>query len=143
MEILEAYDLTGSLRDAGELAGCSHHTVSRYVTARAAGTLVAGAGAVRPSVVDPYRAKIEELVDRSRGKIRADVVHGKLAAMGYPGAQRTTRRAVAQAKTAWASGRRRVFRPWVPEPGMWAQYDFGQGPMVGGTATILFCLWLA
>ena len=27
MEILNAYDLTGSLRDAGELAGCSHHTV--------------------------------------------------------------------------------------------------------------------
>jgi len=143
MEILEAYDLTGSLRDAAELAGCSHHTVSRYVTARAAGELVVGAGAARPSVVDPYRVKIEELVDRSRGKIRADVVHDKLVAMGYPGAQRTTRRAVAQAKTAWAAGRRRVFRPWVPEPGMWAQYDFGQGPMVGGTATILFCLWLA
>ena len=24
MNILDAYDLTGSLRDAGELAGCSH-----------------------------------------------------------------------------------------------------------------------
>ena len=31
MEILEAYDLTGSLRDAAELAGCSHHTVAQYV----------------------------------------------------------------------------------------------------------------
>ena len=29
MNILEAYDLTGSFRDAGELAGCSHHTVAR------------------------------------------------------------------------------------------------------------------
>lgn len=29
MKILDAYDLTGSLRDAGELAGCSHHTVKR------------------------------------------------------------------------------------------------------------------
>ena len=29
MEILEAYDLTGSLRDAAELAGCSHHTVAQ------------------------------------------------------------------------------------------------------------------
>ena len=26
---------------------------------------------------------------------------------------------------------------------MWAQYDFGDGPRIGGTATILFCLWLA
>ena len=34
MEILEAYDLTGSFRDAGVLAGCSHHTVAAYVTVR-------------------------------------------------------------------------------------------------------------
>ena len=31
----------------------------------------------------------------------------------------------------------------VPEPGMWAQYDFGDGPVIAGTATVLFCLWLA
>ena len=37
MNILEAYDLTGSLRDAAELAGCSHHTVARYVTERERG----------------------------------------------------------------------------------------------------------
>ena len=37
MNILEAYDLTGLLRDAGELAGCSHHTVARYVRAREEG----------------------------------------------------------------------------------------------------------
>jgi len=35
MEILEAFDLTGSCRDATVLAGCSHHTVARYVRARA------------------------------------------------------------------------------------------------------------
>jgi len=29
MNMLEAFDLTGSLRDAGELAGVSHHTVAR------------------------------------------------------------------------------------------------------------------
>ena len=29
MNMLEAFDLTGSFRDAGELAGCSHHTVAR------------------------------------------------------------------------------------------------------------------
>ncbi len=37
MNILEAYDLTGSLRDAAELAGCSHHTVARYVAGRERG----------------------------------------------------------------------------------------------------------
>jgi molybdenum-dependent DNA-binding transcriptional regulator ModE len=41
MEILQAFDLTGSYRDAAELAGCSHHTVARYVAAREAGRLVA------------------------------------------------------------------------------------------------------
>ena len=50
MEILEAFDLTGSYRDAGELAGVSHHTVARYVTARDAGRLPACQGELRPVV---------------------------------------------------------------------------------------------
>ena len=37
MEILEAFDLTEQFRAAGELAGCSHHTVEHYVTMRDAG----------------------------------------------------------------------------------------------------------
>ena len=48
MNILEAYDLTGLFRDAGELAGCSHHTVARYVRAREEGRLVPGASAPGP-----------------------------------------------------------------------------------------------
>ena len=143
MNILEAYDLTGSLRDAGELAGCSHHTVARYVRAREEGRLVPGAASPRPGVIEEFLPKLEELVERSKGKIRADVAHEKITAMGFTGSERTTRRAVARLKQAWHSGRRRVFRPWIPEPGMWAQYDFGDGPLIGETATVLFCLWLA
>jgi hypothetical protein len=143
MEILAAYDLTGSLRDAAELAGCSHHTVGRYVAAREEGRVPGAAAARRAGVIDPFLVKLEELVDRSHGKVRADVAHEKITAMGYGGSERTTRRAVARMKASYAAGRRRVFRPWVPEPGMWAQYDFGDGPRAGGTATILFCLWLA
>ena len=45
MEILEAFDLTGSFRDAGELAGCSHHTVAGYVAKRDAGELPVEQGA--------------------------------------------------------------------------------------------------
>ena len=143
MNILEAYDLTGSFRDAGELAGCSHHTVARYVRAREEGRLVPGAPSPRPGVIDGFLPKLEELVERSKGRVRADVAHEKITAMGYAGSERTTRRAVARLKDAWHSGRRRVFRPWVPEPGMWAQYDFGDGPEIAGAATVLFCLWLA
>jgi hypothetical protein len=142
MNILEAYDLTGSLRDAAELAGCSHHTVGRYVAERERGR-APGAAARRPGVIDEFLPKLEELVDRSKGKIRADKAHEKITAMGYAGSERTTRRAVAGLKAAWHAGRRRVHRPWVPEPGMWAQYDFGDGPRIAGAPTILFCLWLA
>jgi hypothetical protein len=142
MNILEAYDLTGSLRDAAGLAGCSHHTVARYVAERDRGR-APGAAARRPGVIDPFLPKLEELVDRSRGKIRADRAHEKITAMGYGGSERTTRRAVAGLKAAWHAGRRRVHRPWVPEPGMWAQYDFGDGPRIGAAATVLFCFWLA
>jgi Mu transposase, C-terminal domain len=143
MEILEGFDLTGSLRDAAELAGCSPNTVARYVAARDAGTLVPGRAAPRPRVIEEFLPKLEELVERSAGKIRADVAHDKITAMGFAGSQRSTRRAVAELKKAWRAGRRRVFRPWIPEPGMWAQYDFGEGPRIGGAPTILFCFWLA
>ena len=37
MEILEAYDLTKSLRATGALCGVDHHTVRRYIAARAQG----------------------------------------------------------------------------------------------------------
>ena len=83
-------------------------------------------------LVDPFLEKIEEWVDRSRGKVRADVAHEKLIALGYTGSERTTRRAVAEVKAAYRAGRRRVHRPWVTEPGMWLQYDFGDGPRVNG-----------
>jgi transposase len=142
MEILEAFDLTGSLRDAAELAGCSHHTVARYVAERDAGRRPATA-AGRARLLDPLLPKLEEWVDRSRGKIRADVAHRKLVGLGFAGSERTTRRAVAGLKAAWRAGHRRVHRPWVVEPGMWFQYDFGTGPRVGGVATLLFCAWLA
>jgi hypothetical protein len=142
MNILEAYDLTGSLRDAAELAGCSHHTVARYVRERDLGAAPGGA-ALRASVTGPFLEKLEELVDRSKGKIRADKAHEKITAMGYAGSERTTRRAVAGIKRAYFAGRRRVHRPWIPEPGMWAQYDFGDGPLIGQARTTLFCLWLA
>ena len=37
MDVLEAYDLTKSLRAAAQLTGVDHHTVARYVEARARG----------------------------------------------------------------------------------------------------------
>ncbi|RFA17583.1 IS21 family transposase [Subtercola boreus] len=142
MEILAAYDLTGSLRAAAALAGCSHHTVGKHVAARDAGQPIAQP-AERPRVTDPFMPKIEEWVEASKGKIRADKAHDKLVALGYEGSARSSRRAVAQVRTAWRFGRVRVHRPWVTEPGQWLQYDFGDGPVIGGVKTVLFVAWVA
>jgi transposase len=142
MEMLEAWDLTGSYRDAAELAGCSHHTVAAYVAAREAGGL-RDRPAARPQLVDEFLGKVEEWVERSKGKVRADRVHEKLLVLGYGGSERTTRRAVAATKRSFRAGRVRVHRPWVTEPGMWLQYDFGDGPVIDGVKTTLFCAWLA
>jgi hypothetical protein len=43
--------------------------------------------------------KVEELVDQSRSRIRADKVHERLVAMGFTGTEWTTRRAVSRVRT--------------------------------------------
>ncbi|MDX6395833.1 MAG: hypothetical protein QOJ73_6896 [Streptosporangiaceae bacterium] len=142
MEIFEAFDLTGTAWSAAQLTGYDAKTVARYVAIReAGGDPLAKTG--RPRLIDVFMPKVEELVDRSKGKIRADVAHRKITAMGYRGSERSTRRAVAEVKLAWQAGRRRRYRPWIPEPGMWLQWDWGEGPGVGGRRTQLFCAWLA
>jgi transposase len=143
MEILEAYDLTGSLRGAAVLVGCDHKTVGRLVAAREAEGGGLPVRARRRPVVDPFAGKIDELVDRSRARVRADVVHGVLVAMGYAGSYRTTRRAVAEAKQRWRQRHGRRTRPWIPQPGLWLQWDYGDGPVVAGRRAVLFCAWLA
>ena len=100
MQILQALDLTDSYRDAGELAGVSHHTVARYVAARDAGRLV-DRPAARPQLIDEFLPKLEEWMEHSRGKIRSDKAHARLLALGDAGSERTTRRAVAQTRQAF------------------------------------------
>ena len=144
MEILEAFALTNSYRAASELAGCSHHTVEHWVTMRDLGLLPEGlTPVVRAKLIDGFMPKVEEWVERSNGKIRGDVVFSKLVALGFTGSDRSARRALTEAKTDWRAGRRRVYRPWVVEPGMWAQWDWGHGPKIAGRQTYLFCAWLA
>src|SRR6266487_1318447 len=127
MEILEAYDLTRCAHSAAQLVGCDHKTVAHYVALRDVGADPT-APVRRPRLIDPFLPKIEELVERSAGKIRADVVHDRLLAMGFAGVERTTRRTVAELKQAWRAGQGRRYRPWIPEPGMWLQFDWGEGP---------------
>jgi transposase len=143
MEILEAYDLTGSFRAAAGLVGCDHKTVAYWVRQRDEAGGVPVVERSRPAMETVFAEKIDELVDRSHGQIRADAAHGKLVAIGYLGSPRTTRRWVAESKRRWRRKHGRRTRPWIPEPGWWMQWDYGDGPTVEDRATVLFCAWLA
>ena len=74
MEILEAFDLTGTAWSAAQLTGCDAKTVARYVRGPGCGPGIRWRAA-RPRLIDGFLPKLEELVDRSKGKIRADVAH--------------------------------------------------------------------
>ena len=88
MEILEAYDLTRCAHSAARLAGVDEKTVARYVAVRDSGRDPL-APSRRARAIDPFLGKIEELVDKSEGKIRADVVHQRLRwDLGAPTARR-------------------------------------------------------
>jgi hypothetical protein len=143
MDVLEAYDLTKTMRGAAELSGVDHHTVARYVAARAAGLSLEDMAAERPTKSDGFADKIADMLERSSYKVRADVVHERLLAMGYTGSDRTTRRVVSVMKGSHRRANHRIYKPWIPEPGLWLQYDFGDGPVIDGVRTVLFCAWLA
>ena len=147
MEILEAFDKTGCAHSAAGLVGCDPKTVRRLVARREAGV---GADALigRPRLVDGFTGVVDQLVDGSDGVIRADKAHEKLVACGYGGSERTTRRAVAAAKARWRVEHARSNRPWITVPGMWCQFDWGDGPKVMDVngrlrSTVLFVAWVA
>jgi hypothetical protein len=78
LEALEAFDTTGSAHSAAQLAGVCGPEDSAALCRRE-GCRCAGNAP-------------------SRGRIRADLVHGRIVALGFGGDERTTRRAVAAAK---------------------------------------------
>lgn len=147
MEILEAFDKTKCAHSAAKLAGCDPKTVRRLVARREAGVGV-DAPIERPRLVDGFTDVVDQLVDGSDGVIRADVAHEKLVACGYAGSARTTRRAVGAAKARWRLEHARSNRPWITVPGMWCQFDWGEGPKVRDIngrlrSTVLFVAWVA
>ena len=64
MEILEGYDLAGSLGGAAALAGCDRKTVAQWVRKREQAGGMPAARRRRPAV-GGFVAKIDELVARS------------------------------------------------------------------------------
>lgn len=111
MEILDAYDLTGSLRDAAELVGCSHHTVKRYVEARDKLGGPPSGTAHRSQLIDDYLANVEEWVERSKGRsaptgsTRSWSGWGSPGRSGPPAARSRSRRPRSGSGTAGSIGR--------------------------------------
>ena len=144
MNILEAYDLYQSYNQAARECQCSPNTVRSLVAARREGTLAArGEREPRSSLFEPqHLVLITSLVEESKGQVRADVIHRRLVTIGFSGSERTTRRAVRKEKARYRRANARVYWPWIPEPGKWAQYDFSDGSVVNGTKTTLFHFYL-
>ncbi|MEU2004307.1 hypothetical protein ACH47B_24535 [Rhodococcus sp. NPDC019627] len=91
MEILEAYDATGSAHGSENGPPLRHRPC--------AGMPVTGPSR-RPRIIDDHLPKIEEWVERSKGKVRADIVHERLRELGSTGLNAPPG-AVADAKSAW------------------------------------------
>ena len=89
VRILEAFDLMRSFRGAAKVAGCDHHTVRRLVALREAGSLSLEARPARAKAADAFVAHIEGWMEASRGRVRADVCHEKLLALGFGGSARS------------------------------------------------------
>jgi hypothetical protein len=87
MDILEAFGATGVANSPAPLCGADPKTVRRCAQAQDRGRPVTGP-VLRPKMIDPFLRKIEEWVDRSKGQVRADKVHERLAAMGFAGTLR-------------------------------------------------------
>jgi hypothetical protein len=67
--------------------------VRRYVQLRGLG-VDPTQRAERLKLIDAFLPKIEELVERSQGKVGGDTVHRKITGMGFYGTDRTTRGSV-------------------------------------------------
>jgi hypothetical protein len=91
----------------------------------------------------PHLDKIEELVERSKGDMRADKVHDKLTVMGYgdPSARAGARSQPPKAPTGAGTSASSARGPRTP--GLWFQWDWGAGPLIWERKTQLWCAWLA
>ena len=95
-------------------------------------------------MAEAFADKIAEWIERSGGKVRADVVHDKLGGLGYsiqsaPSAGWSPPMKETCTGTGGAPGLQAVDH----RAGHWLHYDFGDGPVIQGTEVVLFCAWLA
>jgi transposase len=144
LDIINAFEETGSLRAAAALCGTTHKTVKRVLARRAAGQ-EPGRRLQRPKSVglaEPYTDLIFAKVKSTDGRITAKRLLPVARAAGYAGSARTFRRAVAEAKRRWRRVRR-VYRPWTPTPGEHLLIDYGKVTSGPNKGLLLFTAVLA
>src|SRR5262245_44780014 len=116
MEIIDAYEATGTYRGAAALCGTTHKTVKRVLARQQSGQVGRRPGPPRARNTDAVQALVAEKVRATAGRISAKRLRPVARAAGYAGSARSLRRAVAVAKAAWKRDRR-TYRPWLPVPG--------------------------
>lgn len=116
LDIITAFQETGSYRAAAALCGTTHKTVRRTLERWWAGDDLAAPRQPVVRNIDAYRDLVADKVDATRGRISAKRLLPVARAAGYEGSARNFRRLVAEAKTDWRR-HGRVFRPWVHSPG--------------------------
>jgi transposase len=125
LDIITAYEETGSYRAAAELCGTTHKTVKRVVERwRAGEDLVSSRRPVERNI-DGFRDLVLDRVDATRGRISAKRLLPVARAAGYAGSSRNFRRLVAEVKADWRR-QHRVFRPWVHAPGEHLVIDWAE-----------------
>jgi transposase len=146
LDIINAYEETGSLRAAAALCGTTHKTVKRVLERRVAGQRPGRRREPRLGLAEEFTDLIFGKVKATDGRITAKRLLPLVRAAGYAGSARTLRRAVAAQKVKWKRARR-VYRPWTPEPGQHLLVDYGtvtHGPNKGlkiFTAVLAWSRW--
>lgn len=138
VNIIDAYERTGSYRSAAHICGTSDKTVKRAIERQQAG----GPWVRRPRRLrrntDTVVALTEQRVRETDGRITAKRLLPAARAAGYVGSARNFRRVVSAAKQEWKR-KRRSHRPWVPTPGEHLVIDWGDA----GGGLHVFCAVLA
>jgi transposase len=125
LDIITAYEETGSYRAAAELCGTTHKTVGRVVAKWQAGEDLAAPRRKVERNIDAFRDLVVDKVEAIRGRISAKRLLPIVRASGYEGSGRNFRRLAAEVKADWRR-QHRVFRPWMHSPGEHLVIDWAE-----------------
>ena len=126
MDVKLLYRQGASIRRIARSTGLSRQTVRRILSQKA--PKVYGPRAPRPSILDPFVGRLEELIT-ARPFARATILFETIAREGYPGHYERVKTWV-RARRREETARRRACVRFETAPGVEAQFDW-KGPVSG------------